>query len=123
MRCCCKKTIKAQDEIIKQCYNRIVELETYIMKMDPIPSNISRSVIKQLFPDVPPIINIKKIEKITDKHFLINLEEKYDKFLQKNEQLLFMHNIIEDLLDIRDEILLQIGRLNRQERMCLWVGL
>jgi hypothetical protein len=34
-----------------------------------------------------------------------------------------MHNIIEDLLDIRDEILLQIGRLNRQERMCLWVGL
>jgi hypothetical protein len=120
MRSCCKKTIKAQDEIIKQCYNRIIELETYIMKIEPIPSNISRSVIKQLFPDVPPIINIQKIEKITDKHFLINLEEKYDKFLQKNEQLLFMHDIIEDLLDIRDEILLQIGRLNRQERMCLW---
>jgi hypothetical protein len=108
-----------QSQIIKQCCNRIIELETHIMKLDPRPNIITRSVIKQLFPDVPPLIDTNKIEKITDKHFLIKLEEKYDKFLQKNQQLLFMHDIIEDLLDIRDEILLQIGRLNRQERMSL----
>ena len=113
--CHCKKTIEAQSQIIKQCCNRIIELETYIMKIDPK----SKSVIKKIFPDAPPMIDIHKIEKITDKHFLIKLEEKYDKFLQKNEQLLFMHDIIEDLLDIRDEILLRIGRLNRQERMSL----
>lgn len=117
--CHCKKTIEMQSQIIKQCYNRIIELETHIMKLDPRPNIITRSVIKQLFPDVPPLIDTKKIEKITDKHFLIKLEEKYDKFLQKNQQLLFMHDIIEDLLDIRDEILLRIGRLNRQERMSL----
>jgi hypothetical protein len=117
--CHCKKTIEMQSQIIKQCCNRIIELETHIMKLDPRPNIITRSVIKQLFPDVPPLIDTKKIEKITDKHFLIKLEEKYDKFLQKNQQLLFMHDIIEDLLDIRDEILLQIGRLNRQERMSL----
>jgi hypothetical protein len=115
----CKKIIETQSQIIKQCCNRIIELETHIMKFDPKP-NITRSVIKELFPDAPPIINLQKIEKITDKYFLIQLEEKYDKFLQKNEQLLLMHDIIEDLLDIRDEILLQIGRLNRQERMSLW---
>jgi hypothetical protein len=117
--CHCKKTIEMQSQIIKQCYNRIIELETHIMKLDPRPNIITRSVIKQIFPDVPPLIDTNKIEKITDKHFLIKLEEKYDKFLQKNQQLLFMHDIIEDLLDIRDEILLQIGRLNRQERMSL----
>jgi hypothetical protein len=117
--CHCKKTIEMQSQIIKQCCNRIIELETHIMKLDPHPNIITRSVIKQLFPDVPPLIDTNKIEKITDKHFLIKLEEKYDKFLQKNQQLLFMHDIIEDLLDIRDEILLQIGRLNRQERMSL----
>jgi hypothetical protein len=118
-KCNCKKTIDVQSQLIKQCCNRIIELETYIMKIDQKPNIITRSVIKQLFPDVPPMIDVRQIEKITDKHFLIQLEEKYDKFLQKNEQLLFMHNIIEDLLDIRDEILLRIGRLKRQERMCL----
>ena len=119
-KCNCKKTIDVQSQLIKQCCNRIIELETYIMKIDQKPNIITRSVIKQLFPDVPPMIDVRQIEKITDKHFLIQLEEKYDKFLQKNEQLLFMHDIIEDLLDIRDEILLRIGRLNRQERMSLW---
>ena len=118
--CNCKKTIEAQNQIIKQCYNRIIELETHIMKLDERPIIIFRSVIKNLFPDVPPIIDVQKIEKITDKYYLIKLEEKYDKFLQKNEQLLFIHNIIEDLLDIRDAIILRIGRLNRQERMCLF---
>lgn len=117
--CNCKKTIEAQNQIIKQCYNRIIELETHIMKLDERPIIIIRSVIKNLFPDVPPIIDVQKIEKITDKYYLIKLEEKYDKFLQKNEQLLFIHNIIEDLLDIRDAIILRIGRLIRQERMCL----
>ena len=116
-KCHCKKTIEVQSQIIKQCCNRIIELETYIMKIEPKTKVVT---IKQIFPDAPPIIDIHKIEKITDKHFLINLEEKYDKFLQKNEQLLFMHDIIEDLLDIRDEILLRIGRLKRQERMSLW---
>jgi hypothetical protein len=119
-RCNCKKTIEAQNQIIRQCFNRIIELETHIMNMDPTQNVISKSVMKQLFPDLPPIIDIKKIEKITDKYFLIKLEEKYDIFLKKNEQLLLLHDVmVEELLDIRDAILLRIGRLKRQERMSL----
>ena len=90
------------------------------MNMDPTQNVISKSVMKQLFPDLPPIIDIKKIEKITDKYFLIKLEEKYDIFLKKNEQLLLLHDVmVEELLDIRDAILLRIGRLKRQERMSM----
>ena len=119
-RCNCKKTIEAQNQIIRQCFNRIIELETHIINMDPTQNVISKSVMKQLFPDLPPIIDIKKIEKITDKYFLIKLEEKYDIFLKKNEQLLLLHDVmVEELLDIRDAILLRIGRLKRQERMSL----
>lgn len=119
-RCNCKKTIEAQNQIIRQCFNRIIELETHIMNMDPTQNVISKSVMKQLFPDLPPIIDIKKIEKITDKYFLIKLEEKYDIFLKKNEQLLLLHDVmVEELLDIRDAILLRIGRLKRQERMSM----
>lgn len=119
-RCNCKKTIEAQNQIIRQCFNRIIELETHIMNMDPTQNVISKSVMKQLFPDLPPIIDIKKIEKITDKYFLIKLEEKYDIFLKKNEQLLLLHDVmVEELLDIRDAMLLRIGRLKRQERMSL----
>jgi hypothetical protein len=119
-RCNCKKTIEAQNQIIRQCFKRIVELETHIMNMDPTQNVISKSVMKQLFPDLPPIIDIKKIEKITDKYFLIKLEEKYDIFLKKNEQLLLLHDVmVEELLDIRDAILLRIGRLKRQERMSM----
>jgi hypothetical protein len=119
-RCNCKKTIEAQNQIIRQCFNRIIELETHIMNMDPTQIVISKSVMKQLFPDLPPIIDIKKIEKITDKYFLIKLEEKYDIFLKKNEQLLLLHDVmVEELLDIRDAMLLRIGRLKRQERMSL----
>lgn len=119
-RCNCKKTIEAQTQIIRQCFNRIIELETHIMNMDPTQNVISKSVMKQLFPDLPPIIDIKKIEKITDKYFLIKLEEKYDIFLKKNEQLLLLHDVmVEELLDIRDAILLRIGRLKRQERMSM----
>ena len=119
-RCNCKKTFEAQNQIIRQCFSRIIELETHIMKMGSTQNVISKSVMKQLFPDLPPIIDIKKIEKITDKYFLIKLEEKYDIFLKKNEQLLLLHDVmVEELLNIRDAILLRIGRLKRQERMML----
>ena len=73
-RCNCKKTFEAQNQIIRQCFSRIIELETHIMKMGSTQNVISKSVMKQLFPDLPPIIDIKKIEKITDKYFLIKLE-------------------------------------------------
>lgn len=115
-----KKTIKIQNITINQCMNRIGELEAHILEIDPNRLNgiqNLRTTIKNKFTDSPPIIEMEKIEKITDKYFLIDLESKYDNFISKNQHLLFLYDLIEDVLDIRDTIILRICRLDRSERI------
>ena len=76
------------------------------------------STLKTLFKNPPPSVNLQSIGCITDKYWLIKTEAKYQAFIVENQQLLMLHDIIEDLLDIRDAMLLQIGRLNRLEKKC-----
>ena len=118
-----KKTVQSQKIIINKCIYRIGELETHILAINPNRINLLtfiqnlRIIIKSKFTDSPPIIEMEKIEKITDKYFLMDLELKYDNFISKNQHLLFLHDLIEDILDIRDTILLRICRLERTERI------
>lgn len=120
-----RQTVEAQTKIIERCVKRIVELETHIVSIDPttkikpfieLETSSLHINLKKLFQNPPPIIDSKRIEKTTDKYFLQNLESKFDKFIEKNQHLLMLYDLIEDLLDIRDAIILQIGRLKRQER-------
>ena len=120
-----KQTVEIQTKVIEKCIKRIIELETHIVSIDPFTKikpfvemeNTSLQLnLKKLFQNPPQIIDLKRIEKTTDKHFLQNLEYKYDKFIEKNQHLLMLYNLIEDILEIRDAILLQIGRLKRKER-------
>ena len=69
------------------------------------------------FKNVPPIINPTNIQTITDINYLSDLENTYNIFLERNLQLLDLHNIIEDLLDIRDTISIQICRINRVKQI------
>ena len=69
------------------------------------------------FKNVPPIVNPSKINIITDISYLLELESKYDIFLEKNIQLLDLYNIIDELLDIRNTITIQISRLKRQHQI------
>ena len=119
-----KQTVETQSKVIEKCIKRIIELETHIVSIDP-DSKIKPFVemeatslhvsLKKLFKN-PPHIDLKKIEKTTDKYFLSVLESKYDKFIEKNLHLLMLYNLIDDVLDIRDAIILQIGRIKRKER-------
>jgi len=115
-----------QNRVIQQCVKKIIELETMIVSLDaetkikPFVNLGNGSLqlrIKILFPNSPRVYDIEKIHKITDKYFLIDLESKYDKFIVNNQQVLMLYNLIEDMLDIRDAILIRVGRLQRQERM------
>jgi len=115
-----------QNRVIQQCVKKIIELETMIVSLDaetkikPFVNLGNGSLqlrIKILFPNSPRVYEIEKIHKITDKYFLIDLESKYDKFIVNNQQVLMLYNLIEDMLDIRDAILIRVGRLQRQERM------
>jgi hypothetical protein len=118
--------IAQQNHVIKQCVKKIIELETMIVSLDadakikPFVNLGNGSLnlrIKILFPNSPRVYDIEKINKITDKYFLIELESKYDKFIENNQQVLMLYDLIEDMLDIRDAILLRVGRLERQERL------
>ena len=80
---------------------------------------LSSSSYKALakFKNVPPIINPTNIKTITDINYLSDLENTYNIFLERNLQLLDLHNIIDELLDIRDTISIQICRINRAKKI------
>lgn len=65
-----------------------------------------------------PIALVNVIPTIINKCWLIELERKYDVFLEKNQQKLIIQDTIEDYLDIRDAISLQIMYITRTEKRC-----
>jgi hypothetical protein len=69
------------------------------------------------FKNAPPIVNPSKINNITDINYLLDLEYKYDNFLEANQQLLDLYNIIDELLDIRNAVTIQISRLERKRQI------
>jgi hypothetical protein len=73
--------------------------------------------LRQLFKNVPSIIDMSRLEKITDRSFLASLEYDYQQFLETNLQLLDLYNFIDYLLDIRDAILLKLNRLRREDQI------
>lgn len=66
-------------------------------------------------PPSPPLLDTREITKIRNKHQLIALERVYDSYLNANQHLLLLHDIIEFYLDIRDALVIQIQRLQREE--------
>ena len=60
------------------------------------------------------MVNI--IQSIINKSWLIELERKYDVFLEKNKEKLIIQDTIEYYLDIRDAISLQIMYIKRMNR-------
>ena len=76
-------------------------------------------ILKTYFKNPPPIVTMSYIMTITDKQVLARLEAIYDTFIIENQQLLTLRDIIEDMLDIRDALLLRIGSLIRLEQKIL----
>ena len=79
-----------------------------------------KSTLKQLFKNVPDVIDPVRINKITDKSFLLELEDQYDRFLENNIQLLDLYNFIDDLFNIRDTILIKLNRIEREEKVRIY---
>jgi len=69
------------------------------------------------FPNRPPYLTMEKIEKMTNKFQLMDLERNYDDFLERNQQLLLLYDIIDDYLEIRDAITIKLCRMRRFEKM------
>jgi hypothetical protein len=67
-------------------------------------------------PNSPPFIDLNKIDKMINKHYVEQLEKKYDEFLEKYCQLLLLYNIIDDYLDIRDALTIKLCDIERKNR-------
>lgn len=80
-------------------------------------SQIQIQTLRALFKNVPQIVDPIKLNNITDKTFLMDLEHQYEKFLEANLQLLDLHNLIDDMLNVRDAILIKLNRMKRQEQI------
>jgi hypothetical protein len=65
----------------------------------------------------PPIITFSDIKRMKSKHQLMILEKQYDSFLNRQQHTLILHDVIEHYLDIRDALIIQIQRIQREERM------
>jgi len=68
-------------------------------------------------PNSPPLIPFDSIQKMRNKYQLLELERKYDSFVQKYQQLLLLKNVLEEYLDIRDALIIQFQRIQRLERV------
>jgi hypothetical protein len=68
-------------------------------------------------PNRPPILSIDKIQKLTNISQLIEIENRYDEFLDKNMQVLLLYNVIEDYLEIRDALTIRISKLRRENKL------
>lgn len=89
-----------------------------MLKRQSFSNPIRRAdLILKKFNNVPPIIHPSKISNITDINYLLDLEYKYDNFLEANQQLLDLYNIIDELLDIRNAVTMQISCLERKQQI------
>lgn len=71
---------------------------------------------KIILPNSPPHISLDKIEKMTNKYQLLELEKNYDEFLDKYIQLMLLYDNIDEYLETRDFITMRISQLERMEQ-------
>lgn len=101
-----EKNVAEQNKLIRQYLSEKKSLDTLELRI----------IVKILFTDPPPIVDTKIINRITDKTVLQTMEKKYDTFIEKNQTELCSHDVIDQIFDMRDAILLRIGRLRRLEQ-------
>lgn len=66
----------------------------------------------------PPKLSQRKITEIRDLNLLVQMEQLYDDYLEKNVQLLMLYDIphiLDELTDVRNLISMRIHQLKRYE--------
>jgi hypothetical protein len=67
-------------------------------------------------PDSPQYMSVNNIKKIDNIYVLKKLEYEYNNFLEKKCHILLMLNMVEEVFEIRDEIIIRINSLKRQQQ-------
>ena len=69
-----------------------------------------------ILPDSPPYIKMDILNKITSIDKLKKLETQYDEFLNNNFQILLLLNLLDEILEIRDIIIVRIIKAELRNR-------
>ena len=67
-------------------------------------------------PDSPPYISSSTIKRETNISLLQKWERKYSEFLEKKCQILLLLDAIDEIIDIREALLMQIYVLEQEQR-------
>ena len=68
-------------------------------------------------PNRPPMLSVRKIQKMINIMQLKALEKIYDNFIDTHMQILLLYNVLEDYLDIRDALTIRISKLRRENKI------
>lgn len=91
-------------------------IDLFVTPDEHIVRQINKKPITNKTPiQLPPKIDIKKIGLMSDVSYLSKLEIMYDEFVDKNQHILSLYNIIDEILDIRDALTIQVSKLKRKE--------
>ena len=71
-------------------------------------------------PNSPPYIKMEILNKMTNINKLKNLERQYDEFLNNNFQILLLLNLLDEILEIRDMIIVRIIQAELRNRREAW---
>ena len=99
------------------CSTQVKRTCSPVISSTEIPT--ASEIVNEL-PYSPPIISLESIYKMTDITVLSELETKYDEFLDKNSQillLLYLDNIIDEFIEIRNAITSRVSRLYREQQI------
>ena len=67
-------------------------------------------------PDSPPYISLKNIKLETNIHMLKKMENKYGEFLEKKCQILMLLDVIDEIIEIREALIMRIRLLEYNQR-------
>ena len=73
-------------------------------------------------PNSPPYISLQNIKLETNSYLLKQMEHKYDVFLETKCQILMLLNVIDEVIEIREALLMRIRLLeyNRRKREMIY---
>jgi hypothetical protein len=72
-----------------------------------------KDCIKMLYKRHPMVIDTNRVFKLYDLPYVQQLENDYDEFIDVNQHSLALYNLIDNILDIRDAIIIRRCQLQR----------
>ena len=100
--------------LLVSCVNNNASSKRENMKTIVVSPVLTQSAFS--IPDCPKYMSKELINKMTNIYVLQKIETEYDEFLEKRCQILMLLNIIDEVFEVRDQLISRISCLKKQAR-------